>query len=575
MNGNVHKSIVNSAAKMLPAELKSYLSETISQGEHAGKTRLELLLLGAVIEDDTSNPGPIPDPDLQNIPESVMPGDYWPWMEHFWNSDLDESRGLTITAEGLGSILGLSMGALGALVGGIIGENIVLAQFRSALSRALEYWEDHVIGNYNQGRVEDALICLGRVCHLLTDVGTPAHIHNDPHMNILGFDDDDYENYTSDKTKEYGDGMLPYEWDTTPYSSIVYNPDWDLRRYFRELGEISRLYDSDDVDGRGTGHPYHWDHYYDSLANILPIDRDITGDLTDMGCHAIASDLIPITIDFVAGVICYFFKTINFYISLDIMEVSVRRFHVYDDTDPCGSGEIFLKANLNNHPLYQIGGQYDLNSGHSTGIGGVDFSVALSDKNTPVHFYASAYDDDSTYFWDGSESLGNIDYVIDPSSLTPDSPQAVRVDSSGGSGSFGLDIVINFRERAQVAKDFSMIMNSVYKLTSTEALKVTRFKPKNYIPVIINLKTMSLHEYAAGGSRLCKRWSQLDDEKKLIVYMFKDELFEEVDGKTKLQRIVERKYGEGSKQYKWVKDVKDFKGYCACLRKGYPDKNNA
>lgn len=575
MNEIVHKSIVNSAAKMLPAELKAYLSETITNGDYAGKTRLELLLLGAVIEDDVNNPSPIENPDLQNIPEGIMPGDYWPWMEHFWNSSLEEEKGLTITAEILGNLLGLPYGVIAAKIGGEIGDNFVLAQFRSALHRAIEYWECHVIEKYKQGNIEEALVCLGRICHLLTDVGTPAHIHNDPHMSLLGYDDDDYEDYTKSIVSEYGDALLPIEWDIQPHSSIVYSPDWDLKDYFRELGKISRLYDSDEVDGRGNGHPYHWDHFYDSAANILPIDRDVTGDLTDMACHAIASDLIPITIEFVAGFICCFFKTINFNISLDTLEVRVKRLHVYDDTDPCGSGEIFLSANLNNQQLNQIGGQYDIKSGRSKYLSDVSFSIALIDKNTPVHFYASAYDDDSTYFWNDRESLGNINYEIKPYELTPDSPKAIKVDSSGGDGKFGLDIEITLHGKAQTTNTFSSIMKNTNKTSATEAIKKTRFEEKNYVPAIVNLRTMSLHEYAAGGSRHCKRWSKLKDEEKLIVYMYKDELFREVGGKTKLQRIVERKYGESSKQYKWVKDAKEFKGYCACLKKGYHDKKNA
>ncbi|MBH1939828.1 hypothetical protein I5677_02830 [Mobilitalea sibirica] len=573
MDTNVHKSIVNAAAKLLPAEVKSYLTGAINSGPYEGKTRLELLLLGSVIEDDIHNPGPLPSPDLQRIPSDILPGAYWPWMEHFWNPHLEEGKGLTITTKLLGELFNIPLKALTSLIHGDFDMNEVLGQFRSAVDRALDYWNDHVLPNYIQGNEADTFLCLGRICHLLTDVGTPCHIHNDPHLNIFDFyDDDDYEKYTSVKTDLVGDGHLPKEWDVPSYTNIVYNPNWDLPMYFRELGKISRLYDSDDVDGWGEGHPYHWDHYDDSFINILPIDRDISGDLTDLACDAIAADLIPINIMFVAGVICHFFKTIDFKMSLDVLEVTIKRLNVHEDTDPFGKGEIYLSASLNNQYLYPVGGKYSLHSGTSKNIIGARYPIAICDRDIPVHFYAKAYDDDSTYFWNDSESLGSIDYEINLNDLTDGTPQLVTAFSKGGEGSFSLVLEICIHLCQGEERQFDSMINLTPYMVDPQPLHATRFDRSRYVPAILNLKSLALHEYADKGRRICDRWNHLKDEKKLAIYMYKEEIFKETEGKTKLQLIVERVFGEDSKQVTWVKDVKDYKGYCACVRKGKSDK---
>jgi hypothetical protein len=570
MNGTMHRLIVQSAARMLPPEMVDYLSTGVIEGQMS-PTRLDLILKGAVGEDSTTEPSPLPNPNLQAIP-SVFFGDYWPDMEHFWNPDLEAGKGLTITCEGLGALVGMGLGQLGGyLAGGLAGGEVVLAQFRSALDRATEYWNAWVLDKYNAGNLEEALMNLGRVVHLLADVGTPCHVHGDPHMNIMGYDDDDYEKYCGDRARELGD-RLPWEWECQANTGVVYHPNWDLGKYFYELGEISRLYDSDDCNGRGNGHPYRWDHWYESLVNILPIDRDITGDLTDEACYAIACDLIPIEIRFTAGLLCYFFKCIGFNVALDVVEVNIRRIHVYDDTDPMGSGEIFLSANLNNHPLVQVGGQWDIASGKSSAIGGADFSLAVRDRTQPVYFYAHAYDDDSSYFYpDDSESLGDIVYGIDLTTLDAN-PVTIRANSAGGSGSFGLDLEIQFYPRAQEIASFASIMNQFDRriLKDVSILKTTRYQPYQHPPLLVNLETMALH--GLSGLRHCKKWEKMDAGKKLELHMYEYELFEDLDGKTRLARIVEKIHGEDSKQARSVAGVKEFKGYCSCLRKGWGTK---
>jgi hypothetical protein len=554
MKGTIHRLILESAVSMLPSDMKAYLSDQAA----LSNTPLEFLKYGAVEEDSTTEKGPLENPDRQNIPEFIFPGKYWPDMEHFWNTDLQDGIGLTIAPGG-----------------------ILLAQFRTALDRASEYYFDHVLPEYNNDNVEEAMKNLGRVIHLLTDVGTPCHIHGDPHINLGGlslYDDDDYEDYTGYWANKYG--SLPMGWGCTVNSGIVFDPAWDLSTYFHQLGAISRLYDSDDSDGLGNGHPYHWDHWYESAEGILPIERDVQGDLTDEACHAIARDLVPVTIRFAAGVLCYFFQCIGFDVALDRVVVSIKRFQVYDDTDPMGSGEIFLRANLSTNSVQapswtQLGGQWDLKSGSGVNFTGIEFPFAFTDRHQKVYFRASAYDDDSNYFSDDSESMGDITYVLDLMTLDPNNPiPDFRINSVGGSGSFGLDLSIAFYPKVEKVYSFTDIMSHTFLLNGIglDRLYITNFEPAKHEPLLINLKTMVRHGMSHGHSQHCKKWEKLDPKMKLEIRMYDYELFEEKDGKTMLARLVEMVHGEGSKQALAVAGVKQFAGYCSCMRTTWPTK---
>jgi len=555
MRGNMHREIVRAAVGMLPDKLQEFLNSPVESPTawHPNKLLLEYVLEGAVSEDSETSAGPLPDPDPQNVPTWFFEGDHWPHLEHFWNTDLDEHSGLDFQVAG-----------------------VTLGSFRSLLDRACDYWGMHVLDNYQNGRFEQAMDSLGRVLHLLVDAGTPAHVHGDPHVGLLkdtfvgGYDDDDYETYTFDRVPEVGD-PLPYEW-ACHDTAVVYNPVWDFKTFFYELAEISRLYDSDDCDGLGEGQPYHWDHCWESLEGLLSITRDITGDLTDSACEAIARDLVPTTVRFVAGMLIYFFKTIEQYLHFEVqlygLEVSVLGFHVYDDTDPMGSGEIFLTVQLPPLQAVQVGGEWDLASGGSTGISGVNFSRSVASLDEPVAFVAHAYDDDSNWFSDSSESLGDIVYQIDLRSLGAD-PVVIRVDSGGGSGRFGLDLQIKLWPSS--VPSFSSIMSyfRANLLTDTVVLKKTRYSMADFPPLLVNIDTLALHGLAEGGRRHCRKWENLAAEKKLEIHMFESELFKLRAGRTQLEEIVEKLRGVGSKQARSVADERAFKGHCSCLRVGW------
>lgn len=584
MYTRVHALIVKSAASLLPAELKYELNTVVTEGEYAGKTYLELIMLGSKLEDSTSIPGPLPDPGLQDIPEGIFEGKYKPWMEHFWNTSLKEGKGLVISAEYLGEIIGGATGFvvggplgayMGSCVGGAIADNFNLAEYRSAVDRAEAYWSQWVINQYKNGNKVEAYINLGRVCHLIADVATPAHVHNDPHpgkqyfedIEDLKFDDDDYEDYTAEIVDQ-NNNNLPSKWNVSSTDKIVYNPKWDIKRHFREMAEITRLYDSDDVDGKGQGHPYHWDHWYDSAINILPIDRDIQGDLTDYACDCIACDLIPASIQFTTGIMCMFFQEINFRFKLNTIEVQLTKIKVLDDTDPFGKGEIYLKAWIEGTPAEQYG-EYDLGSGNSKTLKKAYFSAVLEDEDSPVTFFAKAYDDDSTYFWDDSESLGKIEFVINPKTISS-SGEKYTVESTGGDGKFELYLTVRKYESGYSEKEVKHLIKNKRKFSdSANFLKKSKFNLYKRPPILVNMETLCKH--GSSGKKKpqkCGHWQKIDDTKKLEFSMYEYELFEDLEGNTMLKEIVKKKYGEDSPQYKKVKDLKEFKSQCSCLKDG-------
>jgi len=81
----------------------------------------------------------------------------------------------------------------------------LLIQWDSALQKAKDVWgnqdsdKDTVIGDYIRGRKYMAYYHLGRVCHLLEDMLSPAHANVIPHLPLLS-EDDVYEKYCKGKT---------------------------------------------------------------------------------------------------------------------------------------------------------------------------------------------------------------------------------------------------------------------------------------------------------------------------------------------------------------------------------------
>ncbi|MDD5306026.1 MAG: S-layer homology domain-containing protein [Deltaproteobacteria bacterium] len=98
-----------------------------------------------------------------------------PWCLHFWDPDNPQ--------------------------GGEYGDGLGL--YRSNYQRAKMLFNE-ALDDYISNRKNRAYFNLGRVAHLLTDAATPAHVHNDAHLNdVLGaivhsWSKDNYETYSRD-----------------------------------------------------------------------------------------------------------------------------------------------------------------------------------------------------------------------------------------------------------------------------------------------------------------------------------------------------------------------------------------
>ena len=335
------------------------------------KTYGDLLVYGSYMEDQTKFPSDVAGPELQNpvmkfcMDHIAKQGKYKHWLEHFWNDDSVENpeKGLEITVDYIcdvitdalcitkifGEFFGNVIAKILALIGKpfslLFNGSTTIEHFRSAPSRATDYW-DILIKQYIEGKPEAAYFNLGKVCHLLADVYTPAHVHGDPHTGFKristlikgifrknakeypvvadSMDDDQYEVYTNLKIEPYIpkkeghegaseewlsniEEALPKRWRLTNENGFPSHVNgWNLMDYFKHAAHITLQYDSDDCDGKTKSEPYHWNHFHPLSPSTWKRKRRWDGDLTDDACDQIAAQLMPLIIADTAGLLYRF-----------------------------------------------------------------------------------------------------------------------------------------------------------------------------------------------------------------------------------------------------------------------------
>jgi len=104
-------------------------------------------------------------------------------------------------------------------------------RYDSALTRANAYWNTFALPNYRDGNYHEAYLALGRVMHLVMDMGVPAHVNLDRHP-ASDFYESNYVRTPGNRVHE------------TTISTAS-----DLTTIMRTLALASRNFDSDDVDG--------------------------------------------------------------------------------------------------------------------------------------------------------------------------------------------------------------------------------------------------------------------------------------------------------------------------------------
>lgn len=114
----------------------------------------------------------------------------------------------------------------------------------SAVNKANRYWAT-AKNEYFLGNKDLAYYYLGRVVHLLEDLSSTPHTHNDPHPDLWGlFNDDEYEEYMGRK-----------------------NGDWDNNPATGEIAAGQRGFDNNYIR-------WGWDHISNASLQLTPVDPD-------------------------------------------------------------------------------------------------------------------------------------------------------------------------------------------------------------------------------------------------------------------------------------------------------------
>ncbi len=127
------------------------------------------------------------------------------WLQHFWNPDGGDNDGLWLND--------------------------------SAYTRASNFLSNYRYMHYAQGDQAYVYRTLGRIAHLVSDMGVPAHVHNDPHPGANVGDPDWNEQY-------YIKNYPP----PSPELNDVYNGS-TLRNIMYVLAEATDDYSTEDCDG--------------------------------------------------------------------------------------------------------------------------------------------------------------------------------------------------------------------------------------------------------------------------------------------------------------------------------------
>lgn len=313
----VHELIVEGAITLLPEKIQAILSEKIDGPEampittinEEGEWRIlkkfeEPVTLGALIREGAR----AEDESycakkywIDDTPVSTITGENLSSLAHYWNYGLYKKnkvdRGL-LPEEHVRTFLWWLPG-VNLLVKKLLQElSSRRAPYPSALSRAIRYWEGEIHlmrKDYSNARVRSEMYeMLGRVTHLLTDVGVPAHIHCDTHIPF--FDPDQFELNVGSWMNE-----SRQVWKANSYMKPIFDRRWtDLTQMFSTFADVSILFDSDDVDGFGKGQPFRWGERKYRLGR--------SGYLGKYACKKIGDVILPLNFQFIAGIILFFFR---------------------------------------------------------------------------------------------------------------------------------------------------------------------------------------------------------------------------------------------------------------------------
>ena len=161
---------------------------------------------------------------------------------------------------------------------------------KSAREKALEYWE-RAKNKYAEGDKDTAYELFGAVVHLLSDMGSPAHVHNDWHV-LPEIDEDSIENYVEDH----------FPWESYQATQLLTYSDLYFYMYYLNQQTAwfpSNDYLGNDLDLYGIHHPaWHtgWPEYTPDDLTSATVKQDIT------------EIIVPLTIKYVASLFQFFYE---------------------------------------------------------------------------------------------------------------------------------------------------------------------------------------------------------------------------------------------------------------------------
>ena len=328
---NVHRYIVSEAWKLLTYEIPE-LSNTVMDpwiGSVGNTDYLTSVIAGAHNEDQQ-------DIIYMNCGFQL---DFFTWewvpctkttINHFWNADDGDDERVTIMnwneENALQKAKHMWYGTHNHIIGvsfkpGGIADKIDhsgLPQLHNTgVVKWIGYWNSigqYFSKNYNQTysttyRRRVAYSTLGRMCHLLTDMSVPAHVHEDAHSSASEGGKDDYEqwaknnyySYTWEDALEQGGTLFDVISKNYPIRYLMYIVN-QYADFFPSDGDLSGMYLGD--------RDYSTTYSKDGKTDYYPILDDIFSQLgsrpTTINKSLQASHLIPFAIRATAALLFNF-----------------------------------------------------------------------------------------------------------------------------------------------------------------------------------------------------------------------------------------------------------------------------
>jgi|GEM_PF-1795215 len=199
-------------------------------------------------------------------------------LDHFWDPDHSISDGLYTPAFGT---------------------------FKSAINKASDWW-NIAINNFPDN-ASKSYYALGRVVHLLSDMGVPDHVHLDPHLDGTDFinynDISNYEEYTKLYFRNYTNASaypidiqkdLPLAQPADPawFSGVSISDDYSLTKLFYNFAQFTQHFDSSGMFLITSGNPNGNNLVYSNSGPIAispPLKLPLGDDLLPQNGQAIKS----------------------------------------------------------------------------------------------------------------------------------------------------------------------------------------------------------------------------------------------------------------------------------------------